>query len=61
MAPPKKRPEDLGRRYSITLDADARYCLAKLVEISGLNQSQVIRWALRILWRDVKADQGIEE
>ena len=61
MAPPRKSPDELGRRYSITLDAEARYSLAKLTEISGLNRSQIIRWALRKLWREVCDEAGIEE
>lgn len=54
MAPPKKPVDQLRRRYTISLDAETDRVLKALAQLTQMQRSHLMCWAIRHLWREIQ-------
>lgn len=62
MAPPRKDPATLRRRYTVSLDYYTDDIVKQLQELTGMYRSQLICWAIQHCWREIQEQNlGHEE
>lgn len=62
MAPPRKDPYTLRRRYTVSMDYTTDDIVKQLIDLTGMYRSQLICWAIQHCWREIQEQKiGSEE